>query len=67
MNAEKDSFVDATPASDQPGVALSALAVPLLVGIYLILTSTRYLLIDQNILDAKRILEIEISTLQQYS
>jgi hypothetical protein len=46
MNTEKDSFVDSTPASDKPGAVLSALAVPLLVGIYLILTSTRYLLIE---------------------
>ncbi len=41
-------------------IPYSALAIVLLLGIYLILTSTRYLVPGQSILDAKRILEIMI-------
>ncbi len=53
-------MTDKATTPEYRGSNYSALAIVLLLGIYLILTSTRYLIPGQSILDAKRILEILI-------
>jgi len=60
MNAHSKITMKRGRKTDSRGIPLSALAIPLLLGIYLLITSTRYLFSNIAILDAKRMIEIAV-------
>ena len=60
MNAHFKITLKREHKTEPQGIPLSALAIPLLLGIYLLITSTRYLFSNIAMFDAKRLMEITV-------
>ena len=60
MNAHAKITMQLEHKTESQGIPLSALAIPLLLGIYLLITSTRYLFSNIAMFDAKRMIEITV-------
>ncbi len=60
MNAHSKITMKQEHKTESQGIPLSALAIPLLLGIYLLITSTRYLFSNIAMFDAKRMMEITV-------
>ncbi len=60
MNAHSKITMKQEHKTESQGIPLSALAIPLLLGIYLLITSTRHLFYNIAMYDAKRMMEITV-------